>query len=107
MAKGNPQLATRITPEFLAWVEKQIESLNYHQSRRNDEPWDMARFIRAAIVEKLKKMQRSRDWHKKSRGRCQAPPAVQGIEETDKCTSGADGVQGESVRQSVASPEFS
>lgn len=82
MSKGNPQIGTRISKEFMDWVEKQLVSLNYHQSRKNDEPWDVARFIRAAIVEKLKKMQRSREWRsvqkkkkEESRGECQSTPA--------------------------------
>ncbi len=67
MSKGNPQIGTRITPEFMAWVEVQVNSLNNHQSKRNNEMWDVARFIRVAVVEKLKKMKRCREWRSKKK----------------------------------------
>jgi hypothetical protein len=106
MSKGNPQIGTRITPEFMAWVEKQVESLNYHQSRRNDEPWDVARFIRAAIIEKLKKMKRSREWSKKNRRGVSTPAEGARHEETAKCTDAPHVVQEQSDTSADTSPEF-
>lgn len=103
---GRPKVSTRLDPEVIDAVRAQIEMTLRHANLYTVLDGEIATFVERAVIEKLAKMRRSREWGKKSRGRCQAPPAVQGIEETDKCTGGADVVQGESVRAAVASPDF-
>ena len=57
MSMGNPILSCRIDRLLVEDVELQIESLNLHT---RGEMWTVARFVSAAIAEKLLKMKRSR-----------------------------------------------
>lgn len=57
MAKGNPIVLVRLTPQILEQIAEAIERRN---RRTREEPWDRSGFIRVAIRDKLFHMQRSR-----------------------------------------------
>lgn len=67
-SKGNPVLHTRVSPDLLAEIEAQLASLRAYGrkphrdlfGKKFDVDWDIARFVRQAIKEKLAKMKRSR-----------------------------------------------
>lgn len=77
MAKGNPIVLVRLTPEILAQIHGAIEGRN---RRTREEPWDRSGFIRIAIREKLHHMRRSR----RSRGR--RPATANGAKPTEDTT---------------------
>lgn len=57
MAKGNPIVLFRLTPDLLAEMDAAISMRNGHTAL---EPYDRSAFIRAAIREKLEHLKRSR-----------------------------------------------
>lgn len=65
MSVGNPFVKCRVTPELLNRIWVQIESRNLVT---RDEPWDLAGFVRTAIVRMLVEMERKRTYKKKPKG---------------------------------------
>lgn len=57
MAKGNQVIPVRINPEILALINEAIASRN---ERTSDIPFTLSQWIRAAIMEKLAHLQRSK-----------------------------------------------
>jgi hypothetical protein len=57
MSKGNPQYKVRLIGDIARKVEATIQLRN---DNSREEPWTVAAFIRAAIIEKISKMDRSR-----------------------------------------------
>ena len=57
MSKGSPVTPLRIPQDLLDLVRIQIDQSECY---RRGEPWTLSSFIRAAILEKLAKMKRSR-----------------------------------------------
>lgn len=62
MSKGSVRWTVRVPAELLKLVQWQIAQRNAYSSR---EPWSESDWIRVAMEEKLKKMQRSRNKKKK------------------------------------------
>lgn len=56
MTKGNPVLLVRVERELHEQITECIQRRN---RRTREEPWDMSKFIRVAIRDKLAKMKRS------------------------------------------------
>lgn len=67
-SKGSKVLQVRVPPDLLAAVELQIQQRNIFT---REAPWNISDWIRCAMEEKLKKMERSRRSRDKS-----APPAT-------------------------------
>jgi hypothetical protein len=57
VSRGNTVLQVRVPDLLLAQIERQIASRNYHTNR---EPWVISDWIRVAMIEKLRKMERCR-----------------------------------------------
>lgn len=57
MSKGSPITLVRLPTDLIAEIELTIARRNVHTRR---EPWDTSKFIRDAIREKIRKMERSR-----------------------------------------------
>lgn len=57
-SKGTPRTTVRIATALLDQVQRQLDSLHAHSPR---DDWTVGEFIRVAILEKLAKMQRSRN----------------------------------------------
>lgn len=57
MSKGTPHTALRLSAEVLDLADVTIRRRNLNSKRP---PWSLTEFIRVAIQEKVKKMERSR-----------------------------------------------
>lgn len=64
MTEGNPKLLVRVPPELLQEI---CEIIARRNQRTREEPWDVSKFIRCAIRDKLHHMQRSRRSHRRKR----------------------------------------
>jgi len=57
MARGNPTITFRITPDLLGLMDAELERRN---EKTREAPWERSDFIRAAIRERIDHIRRSR-----------------------------------------------
>jgi len=57
MARGNPTITFRITPELMALMDHELSRRN---EKTREAPWERSDFIRAAIKERIDHINRSR-----------------------------------------------
>jgi hypothetical protein len=57
MSRGTERYTYRLPPELVELVEATIQLRNLHTDR---EPWSQSDFVRLALLEKVRKMDRSR-----------------------------------------------
>lgn len=71
-SKGNKVVPVRMDPELLSAALVTIQTRNIFTT---EQPWTFSDFVRVALVEKMKKMERSR--RPRSRKHLAGPPAIQ------------------------------
>lgn len=77
MGKGSRKLNFRISESLYA---EALETIERRNNWTTDEPWDLTKFVRIAIRDKIKKMARSR----KPRGRKNQQSTVSKVEVIDQ-----------------------
>lgn len=56
MSQGSPIVTLRLPPELLAMIDEYVEK---SADKRREEPWTRSSFILSAVIDKLRKMNRS------------------------------------------------
>jgi hypothetical protein len=79
---GTTMRSFRFNEAFWEMVEETVERRNTWSMRP---PWTLSQFVRIAIVEKIKKMERSRNWRPGQRSAAAAAELV----EHDQAVAGA------------------